>query len=54
MKNKIYLVFLSLLIFTTKLNGQCAMCKAAVEANLNLIETFQKKINLKISTLYKQ
>ncbi len=34
MKNKIYLGFIVLIIFTTKLNGQCAMCKAAVEANL--------------------
>ena len=34
MKNKIQLVFLFLIIFVTKLNGQCAMCKAAVEANL--------------------
>ena len=34
MKNKIYLSFLLLIIFRTKLNAQCAMCKAAVEANL--------------------
>ena len=34
MKNKILLVFLVLLIFTLELNAQCAMCKAAVEANL--------------------
>ena len=34
MKNKIQLASLFLIIFATKLNGQCAMCKAAVEANL--------------------
>ena len=32
--NKINLVFLLLIFVTTKLNAQCAMCKAAVEANL--------------------
>lgn len=34
MKDKIYLVILFLITCTTNLNGQCAMCKAAVEANL--------------------
>ena len=34
MKNKIYLGALFLIIFTKNLNAQCAMCKAAVEANL--------------------
>ena len=34
MKNKIYLGVLILIIFTKKLGAQCAMCKAAVEANL--------------------
>ena len=33
MKNRICL-FLLLIAFTSKLNAQCAMCKAAVEANL--------------------
>ena len=34
MKNKISLSLLLLIVFRTKLNAQCAMCKAAVEANL--------------------
>ena len=34
MKNKVILIFLALVIFTLNLNAQCAMCKAAVEANL--------------------
>ena len=34
MKNKITLIFLVFFSFTLKLNAQCAMCKAAVEANL--------------------
>ena len=34
MKNKIYLGVLFLIIFAKNLNAQCAMCKAAVEANL--------------------
>tara|TARA_B100001250_G_scaffold395186_1_gene399826 strand:- start:6 stop:236 length:231 start_codon:yes stop_codon:yes gene_type:complete len=34
MKNKVILIFLVLVIFTLNLNAQCAMCKAAVEANL--------------------
>ena len=34
MKNKINLTFLLLIFFAIKLNAQCAMCKAAVEANL--------------------
>tara|TARA_B100000902_G_scaffold62557_1_gene69493 strand:- start:3929 stop:4159 length:231 start_codon:yes stop_codon:yes gene_type:complete len=34
MKNKIYFTVFFLTLFATKLNGQCAMCKAAVEANL--------------------
>ncbi len=34
MKNKITLIFLGFFSFTLKLNAQCAMCKAAVEANL--------------------
>ena len=32
--NKINLIFLLLIFFAIKLNAQCAMCKAAVEANL--------------------
>ena len=34
MKNKISLIFFLFFSFTLRLNGQCAMCKAAVEANL--------------------
>ena len=34
MKNKIYLVILFLMLSISQLSGQCAMCKAAVEANL--------------------
>lgn len=34
MKNKINFTVLFLLINIDKLNAQCAMCKAAVEANL--------------------
>ena len=34
MKNKIYLGILFLMLSTSQLSGQCAMCKAAVEANL--------------------
>jgi len=34
MMNKNSLTFLLLIIATRKLNAQCAMCKAAVEANL--------------------
>ena len=34
MKNKIYLPILVFIIVTKKLDAQCAMCKAAVEANL--------------------
>lgn len=34
MKNKVILIFLALVIFALNLNAQCAMCKAAVEANL--------------------
>ena len=34
MMNKIKLIFLLLIFFAIKLNAQCAMCKAAVEANL--------------------
>ena len=34
MKNKFLLLGLILLVFQAKLNGQCAMCKAVVEANL--------------------
>jgi len=34
MMNKINLIFLLLIFFAIKLNAQCAMCKAAVEANL--------------------
>ena len=34
MKNKIYLSILAFIIVTKKLDAQCAMCKAAVEANL--------------------
>ena len=34
MKNKISLSLLLLIVFRAKLNAQCAMCKAAVEANL--------------------
>jgi hypothetical protein len=32
--NKINIIILLLVLITTKLNAQCAMCKAAVEANL--------------------
>ena len=34
MKNKISIIILFLFTFTSKLSGQCAMCKAVVEANL--------------------
>ena len=34
MKNRIVIVCLLLITAITKLNAQCAMCKAAVEANL--------------------
>ena len=34
MKNKISLIFFLFFSFTLDLNGQCAMCEAAVEANL--------------------
>ena len=34
MMNKINLIFFLLIFFAIKLNAQCAMCKAAVEANL--------------------
>jgi len=34
MNNKISIFFLFLAAFTKKLNAQCAMCKAVVEANL--------------------
>ena len=34
MKNKILISFLMMLAFQAKLNAQCAMCKAVVEANL--------------------
>lgn len=34
MKNKIYLGILFLMLSTSQLSAQCAMCKAAVEANL--------------------
>lgn len=34
MKNRISFLFLLFVTFTLKLNAQCAMCKAAVEANL--------------------
>ena len=34
MNNKTHIVFLLLITLTIKLNAQCAMCKAAVEANL--------------------
>ena len=34
MKNKSIILFFAVLIFTKKLNAQCAMCKAVVEANL--------------------
>ena len=34
MKNKIVIVILFLITFRIRLSGQCAMCKAAVEANL--------------------
>ena len=32
--NRVVIVYLVLMTFTIKLNAQCAMCKAAVEANL--------------------
>tara|TARA_B100001758_G_C18321642_1_gene563502 strand:- start:58 stop:288 length:231 start_codon:yes stop_codon:yes gene_type:complete len=32
--NKNFLLFLLFVVATIKLNAQCAMCKAAVEANL--------------------
>ena len=34
MNNKISITFLFLAAFATKVSGQCAMCKAVVEANL--------------------
>jgi hypothetical protein len=34
MKSKLLFPFLIAIIFQTKLNAQCAMCKAVVEANL--------------------
>jgi len=34
MKSKFFFSFLIALVFQTKLNAQCAMCKAVVEANL--------------------
>jgi hypothetical protein len=34
MKSKLLFSFLIAIIFQTKLNAQCAMCKAVVEANL--------------------
>ena len=34
MKSKLLFSFLIALVFQTKLNAQCAMCKAVVEANL--------------------
>jgi hypothetical protein len=34
MKSKLLFSFLCAIIFQTKLNAQCAMCKAVVEANL--------------------
>ena len=34
MKSKYLFSFLIALVFQTKLSGQCAMCKAVVEANL--------------------
>lgn len=34
MKNKIVFILVIFVTHTTKLNAQCAMCKAAVEANL--------------------
>ena len=34
MKSKFLFSFLIALVFQTKLNAQCAMCKAVVEANL--------------------
>jgi len=34
MKNKIYFGIFFLMLSTSQLSGQCAMCKAAVEANL--------------------
>ena len=34
MINKINVIFLLLTFYAIKLNAQCAMCKAAVEANL--------------------
>ena len=34
MKSKLLFSFLIVIIFQTKLNAQCAMCKAVVEANL--------------------
>ena len=34
MKNKIYISVMFFTFLVTKLNAQCAMCKAAVEANL--------------------
>tara|TARA_B110000438_G_scaffold183657_1_gene175468 strand:- start:252 stop:482 length:231 start_codon:yes stop_codon:yes gene_type:complete len=34
MKSKLLFSFLIAIVFQTKLNAQCAMCKAVVEANL--------------------
>jgi len=34
MKNRVIFCFLVFMTFATKLKPQCAMCKAAVEANL--------------------
>ena len=34
MKNKTVFILVLLVVYTTKLRAQCAMCKAAVEANL--------------------
>lgn len=34
MKNKPLLILFLLVVYTINLNAQCAMCKAAVEANL--------------------
>ena len=34
MSNKIYTILIFFIFYATKLNAQCAMCKAAVEADL--------------------
>ena len=39
MKSKLLFSFLIALVSQTKLNAQCAMCKAAVEANLESGDT---------------